>query len=150
MKMDIETIKQYLPHRYPFIMVDRVLDVEAGKNIIGVKNISINEPVFQGHFPDKAVFPGVMIVESMAQLSGILTYLTAGVEPDEIDDLYVFAGIDKVRFRRMVTPGDQIIINIEFVQEKNNFSVIKTRGTATVDGELVCSADLLIAKKQES
>jgi 3-hydroxyacyl-[acyl-carrier-protein] dehydratase len=150
MMMDIEKIKQYMPHRYPFIMLDRVLDAEPGKSIVGIKNISINEPIFQGHFPNKAIFPGVLIVEAMAQLSGVLAYLTAGVEPDAAtQELYFFAGIDKVRFKKMVVPGDQLKLTIEFLQEKGNYSVIKTKGIATVDDELVCTAELLIAKKRE-
>lgn len=147
MSMDIEQIKEYLPHRYPFLFVDRVESYEAGKSIIALKNITMGELVFQGHFPDKAVFPGVLIVEAMAQAAGILTYLTIRAKPKTTEDLYYFAGIDKARFKKPVVPGDQLIIEIEIIQERKNYSVVRCKGTARVADAIVCTGELLIAKK---
>ena len=147
MQLDIEQIKQYLPHRYPFLMLDRVIDVKPGESLTAIKNISINEPIFQGHFPQVAVFPGVMMVEAMAQASGILAYMTAEKPEEGSKDLYFFAGIDKTRFKKMVVPGDQLQLKIEFLQERHNFTVFKTKGTATVDGVVACTAELMLAKK---
>lgn len=147
MQLDIEQIKQYIPHRYPFLMLDRVIDIQPGKSLTAIKNISINEPIFQGHFPQLAVFPGVLMVEAMAQASGILACMSA-VDPErKAEDLYVFAGIDKTRFKKIVVPGDQLQLKIELLHERHNFSVFKTQGTATVDGVLVCTAKLMLAKK---
>lgn len=147
MSMDIEQIKEYLPHRYPFLFIDRVESYESGKTILALKNISMGESVFQGHFPDKAIFPGVLIIEAMAQAAGILTYLTIRTKPETVDDLYYFAGIDKVRFKKPVVPGDQLMIEIEIIQERKNYSVVKCNGTARVGDDIVCTGELLIAKK---
>lgn len=147
MLLDTEQIKEYLPHRYPFLFIDRVISCEPGKNLVAIKNVSIAEPVFQGHFPIKAVLPGVILVEAIAQASGIMNYISIGSKPKELGDLYYFAGIDKVRFKRPVVPGDQVTFEIEFIQQKNNYSIVKTKGVAKVDGELACTAEILIAKK---
>ena len=147
--MYIEKIKKYVPHRYPFLMIDRVRSYEAGKKIVCLKNITFNEPVFSGHFPEKSVFPGVMIVEALAQASGLLIYLSIGVHEDAEKGLYYFAGIDDARFKRMVVPGDQLILTAEFLQQKNQHRVVKTKCSAHVDGELVCSADILLIKKED-
>lgn len=147
--MYIEKIKKYVPHRYPFLMIDRVRSFESGKKIVAVKNISFNEPVFNGHFPEKSVFPGVMIVEALAQASGLLIYLTLGVHEDAQKGLYYFAGIDDVRFKKIVVPGDQLILTAEFMQQKNQHRIVKTRCSAHVDNELVCSAEILLIKKED-
>jgi 3-hydroxyacyl-[acyl-carrier-protein] dehydratase len=145
--MDIELIKKYLPHRIPFLMVDRVLTYNQGKSIQAIKNITANDTVFQGHFPDQAVYPGVLVIEAMAQASGLLGYLCTDSDPDSDLPLYVFAGIDKARFKRIIVPGDQLLIKVEFLQSKNDFTLLKTACTVTVDGELVCSGQILLMKK---
>ena len=150
MQLDVEQIKKYIPHRYPFLLLDRVIDVQPGKNLTAIKNISISDPVFQGHFPQLAVFPGVLIVEAMAQASGVLAYLTASDAEKAAQDLYLFAGIDKTRFKRMVVPGDQLQLHLEFLQERQKFTVFKTKGTATVDGVVACTTELMLAKKVDS
>ena len=147
MLMDIEEIKEYLPHRYPFLLIDRVESYVSGKSIVALKNISMGEFAFQGHFPGKAVFPGVLIVEAMAQAAGILTYVTIKSKPRSIDDLYYFAGIDKARFKKPVVPGDQLVLKIEILQERKNYSVVRCMGTAMVGDDVVCTGELLIAKK---
>jgi 3-hydroxyacyl-[acyl-carrier-protein] dehydratase len=145
--MMIEKIKKYVPHRYPFLLIDRVLSFEHGKKIVALKNISVNEQVFNGHFPVKPVFPGVMIVEALAQASGLLIYLTSDVHEDAEKDLYYFAGIDEVRFKKIVVPGDQLELTAELLQQKNQHRIVKTKCFAHVDGELVCSAEILLIKK---
>ena len=107
--LDIHGIMEFLPHRYPFLLIDRVTACEPGKSITALKNVTMNEPYFVGHFPQRPVMPGVIIIEAMAQATGVLAFLTVGTKPDN-DTLYVFAGIDKARFKRPVEPGDQIII----------------------------------------
>jgi len=149
LQLDVEQIKKYIPHRYPFLMLDKIIDVQPGKSLTAIKNVSISEPVFQGHFPQMAVFPGVLIVEAMAQASGMLAYLTAENPETAAEELYFFAGIDKTRFKKMVVPGDQLQLQIEFLQEKNHFSIFKTKGTATVDGVVACTAELMLAKKSK-
>ena len=148
-QLDVEQIKQYIPHRYPFLMVDKVIDVQPGKSLIAIKNVTINEPIFQGHFPQLSVFPGVLIVEAMAQASGLLAYMTAANPEQADEDLYFFAGVDKTRFKRVVVPGDQLELKVELLQEKNNFTIFKTKGTATVDGIVASTAELMLAKKSE-
>lgn len=136
-----------LPHRYPFLMVDRVIDysiTDEHKTLRAIKNISFNEPFFQGHFPGKPVLPGVLILEAMAQATGVLAFTMVGKpEPDE---LYYFAAIDHARFKRPVVPGDQLVLDVEFLKEKRGIASFK--GVATVDGEIVCSADLMCAKRR--
>ncbi len=146
-QLNVEQIKQYIPHRYPFLMIDKVIDVQPGKYLTAIKNVTINEPIFQGHFPQFSIFPGVLIVEAMAQASGLLAYMTAASPEQAAEDLYFFAGIDKTRFKKMVVPGDQLELKVELIQEKNNFTVFKTKGTATVDGIVASTAELLLAKK---
>jgi len=143
--MDVREIRQYLPHRYPFLLVDRVVELEEGKFINGYKNISVNEEVFNGHFPEMPIFPGVMIVEALAQVSGILGFKTLGQKPED-GYLYLFAGIDNVRFKRQVVPGDRLDLHSEVVSERRG--IWKFAGKATVDGELAASVDILCAVKK--
>ena len=138
-QIEITEILGMLPHRFPFIMVDRILEYEPGKSIKGLKNVTINEPFFPGHFPVEPVMPGVLIVEAMAQVGTLLAYLT---EPEIIGKKIIyFAGIDGVRFRRKVIPGDQIIFDLNILKQKKR--IIKLGGKALVDGELVAEAELL-------
>lgn len=143
--MDVQEIRQYLPHRYPFLLVDRVVELEKGKSIKGYKNISINEEVFNGHFPEMPIFPGVMIVEALAQVSGILGFKTLGQKPED-GYLYLFAGIDNVRFKRQVVPGDRLQLESEVISERRG--IWKFSGKASVDGELAAAADILCAVKK--
>ncbi|RYM05498.1 3-hydroxyacyl-ACP dehydratase FabZ [Sporolactobacillus sp. THM7-7] len=140
--LTIDDIKKILPHRYPFLLVDRVLEVEEGKRAVGIKNVSANEPFFNGHFPDYPVMPGVLIVEALAQISGIAV-LNQG---EEAGVLTLFAGIDKCRFKRQVRPGDQLRLESEILRFRGSFA--KARGTATVDGEVACEAEMMFALKK--
>jgi len=136
---DISEILKILPHRYPFILVDRILEIEVGNSIKGLKNVTINEPFFQGHFPSEPVMPGVLIMEGMAQIGAILAYLT---EKDKIgNSLVYFAGMDGVRFRRKVVPGDQIIYHLKILKRKSK--LFKIEGKAFVDDALAAEAVLL-------
>ena len=129
-----------LPHRYPFALVDRVIDYEAGKSATAIKNVTINEPHFQGHFPGRPLMPGVLIVEAMAQVGGLIVTQM----PDIPKGLFVFAGIDSVRFRRPVVPGDQLLINCELMSiKRQRFG--KVKGEARVEGKLVCSGELMFS-----
>lgn len=144
--LDIEEILGLLPHRYPFLLVDRVLFFEKGHLLRAVKNVSCNEPFFQGHFPGKPIFPGVLILEAMAQATGILAFKSAGkLEPGE---LYYFAAIDRARFKRPVSPGDQMILDVTFIKERRG--VARFEGVARVDGEIVCEATMMCARRRES
>lgn len=142
--MDVQEIRQFLPQRYPFLMVDRVTEVQAGKSINGFKNVTANEEFFNGHFPGNPVMPGVLILEAMAQLSGILGFYTTGKRPAD-GFIYLFAGVDKVRFKRQVVPGDRLELQSEFTGSKLN--IYKFTCRALVDGELVASADILVAEQ---
>ncbi|MBU1567142.1 MAG: 3-hydroxyacyl-ACP dehydratase FabZ [Proteobacteria bacterium] len=138
-KIDIVEILKILPHRYPFVMVDRILSLELGKEIVGLKNVTINEPFFQGHFPARPVMPGVLILEGMAQVGGIMAYYS---NPQAIGNkLLFFAGIDKARFRKPVVPGDQLIFSLQLLKEKRSIMVMGA--TASVDGQLVAEAELM-------
>ncbi len=143
--MNVEEIKGYLPHRYPFIMVDRVKELIPGKSITAIKNVTINEPFFQGHFPRMAIMPGVLIIEAMAQASGLLIYKTLAMVPDS--ELFFLAGVDNARFKRIVTPGDQLCLHIELV--KRRMDLWKFSGTASVDNEVVCTAEFMNIKGQQ-
>jgi 3-hydroxyacyl-[acyl-carrier-protein] dehydratase len=140
--MDINEIMRHLPHRYPFLLVDRVLECEVGQRIKAVKNVTINEPFFQGHFPGYPVMPGVLIIEALAQVSAILAYITRGERPDGRSLLF-FAGIDDARFKRPVFPGDQLVH--ESVELNVVRSVFKVAAKASVGGELVAEAQLMAA-----
>lgn len=145
--MDINEILTYLPHRYPFLLVDRVVEIEAGKRIVALKNVTINEPFFPGHFPGHPVMPGVLIVEAMAQVAALLSFKSMGVKPDE-NSVVLFAGIDNVRFKRQVVPGDQLVFEVEILQSKR--SIYKYKGVARVDGQLATEAELMCALKTKS
>ena len=145
--LDIQQILNLLPHRYPFLLVDRVLSYNTEgehKTLRGLKNVSFNEPFFQGHFPGKPVLPGVLILEAMAQATGILAFTMVG-KPDQ-DELYYFASIDNARFKRPVLPGDQLILDVEDLKERRG--IAKFTGVASVDGHEVCSAELMCAKRR--
>lgn len=140
--MDIQDILRTIPHRYPIIMVDRVLEVEASKRIVAVKNVSINEPFFSGHFPGYPVMPGVLILEALAQAAAILATVTwGGTRPK--DSIYYFAGIDKARFKRPVEPGDQLRLEVDFKRELRGIVFFKAR--ALVLDQVACEADLMCA-----
>ena len=138
--IDIEKIKTLLPHRYPFLLIDRVIEVEKGKSIKALKNVSINEPSFQGHFPAKAVMPGVLIIEALTQAAGLLGLL--GLEEGISEDsLFYLVGVDKVRIRKPVVPGDQLILDVKLISVRRN--IFKFNGSAYVDSQLITSAELL-------
>lgn len=142
-QMDIHAIMRLLPHRYPFLLVDRVTECVPGEYLNALKNVTVNEPFFQGHFPQRPVMPGVIILEAMAQATGLLAFATAGT-PDD-DTLYYLVGIDKARFRRPVEPGDQLILKATLKQTRRNIWMFGAR--AEVDGELVSSAEMMCAPR---
>lgn len=142
--IDIEDIKKFLPHRYPFLLVDRILDYQPELSLVALKNVSVNEPYFQGHFPAKAIMPGVLIIEAIAQATGILGCLSANHQ-DIKDSLYYLVGIDKARFKRPVVPGDQLLIEVTF--DKVRRGIWCFDGKASVDGSVVASAYLMTTKK---
>ncbi len=142
--MDINEILHYLPHRYPFLLVDRVLELEEGKRILALKNVTMNEPFFPGHFPHHPVMPGVLIVEAMAQAAALLSFKSLGIRPDE-NSVVLFAGIDNVRFKRQVVPGDQLQFDVSITQSKRN--IYKYKGIARVGGEMAAEAELMCALK---
>jgi 3-hydroxyacyl-[acyl-carrier-protein] dehydratase len=132
--MNINEIMQYLPHRYPFLLVDRIIDLQPGKSITGIKNVTFNEPFFQGHFPGQPIMPGVLIIEAMAQVAGIAAF-SSGMEGKAV----YFMSIEKAKFRRPVVPGDQLRLEIKVLQQRGN--VWKFSGAATVEGKLAAEAD---------
>ena len=138
--MNIHEILDYLPHRYPFLLIDRVIECELGKRIRALKNVSVNEPYFNGHFPYYKVMPGVLIVEAMAQAAAILSFRTMGIKPDD-KSVYYFAGIDRARFKKPVMPGDQLVLEVSIVRTVRN--VVKYAGKAYVGEALVAEAELL-------
>lgn len=142
--LDIDEIKACLPHRYPFLLIDKVLSYEANRYLTAIKNVTANEPYFQGHFPNKPVMPGVLIIESMAQATGLLGCLST--TSDGLDNsLYYLVAVDKARFRRPVEPGDQLVITVEF--EKARRGIWCFDATAKVDDELAAAANLMTTKK---
>jgi 3-hydroxyacyl-[acyl-carrier-protein] dehydratase len=142
--MDIHEVMAHLPHRYPFLLVDRVLTCEPGKSIEAVKNVTINEPFFQGHFPHHPVMPGVLIMEALAQAAGILSFKTMGTKPDE-NSVFYFVGIDNARFKKPVTAGDQLHLHIEILRQMRG--IWKFKAEARVNGEVVAEAELMCAKR---
>ena len=143
--MDIHQILDHLPHRYPFVLIDRVLSMEVGKEIVAVKNVSINEPFFPGHFPYHPVMPGVLIVEAMAQAAAILSFKTMGIKPSD-DAVYYFAGIDNARFKKPVSPGDQIILKVSI--DRILRGIWKYKGVALVDDAIVAEAEMMCILKE--
>jgi len=143
-ELDVHEIQKLIPHRYPMLLVDRVLDYEAGKWLHAIKNVTFNEPVFMGHFPDLAIFPGVMILEALAQATGILGFKTTDGRED--GELYLFASIDNAKFKKPVVPGDTMHLHVEFLKERRG--MWKFYGEAKVDGKVVCSANLMCARRK--
>ena len=143
--LDITEIVKYLPHRYPFLLIDRVIDIEPGVELTTIKNITINEPIFSGHFPQFPVFPGVLILEAMAQSCAVYTFKELGGYPSE-ETLYLLAGIDKARFKKQVVPGDQMKINV--AHQKIRSGISRFDAKAHVDDTLCCSAEIIIAKNE--
>lgn len=140
--IEVKEIMTLLPHRYPFLLVDRVIDFEEGKWLKAIKNISVNEPCFTGHFPSEPIFPGVLILEALAQAMGILAFKTHELQGGE---LFYFAGIDDARFKRPILPGDQMELNVEVIKERRGVTAFI--GTATVNGEIACEAKLMCARR---
>ena len=143
--MDIHEILDHLPHRYPFILVDRVISMELGKEITAIKNVTINEPYFPGHFSYHPVMPGVLIVEALAQAAALLSFKTMDTKPTE-DSVYYFAGIDNARFKKPVNPGDQIVLHVKI--DRVLKGIWKYSGTATVDKEIVAEANMMCILKE--
>jgi 3-hydroxyacyl-[acyl-carrier-protein] dehydratase len=138
--MDIHEILKRLPHRYPFLLVDRVLEIEPGKRIKALKNVTINEPFFTGHFPHRPVMPGVLMLEAMAQTAALLSFAAEGSGPDTKSVIY-FAGIDGARFKRPVEPGDQLVMDVSL--ERSRAGIYKFKGVARVGDDIACEAELM-------
>jgi 3-hydroxyacyl-[acyl-carrier-protein] dehydratase len=138
--IDIHGIMELLPHRYPFLLIDRVLSVDPGKSIVALKNVSINEPFFPGHYPHHPVMPGVLIIEAMAQAAALISFCSPGSKPDE-NSVYYFVGIDGARFKRPVSPGDQLILKVEVL--RNMRGLWKFSAVAEVDGQVAAVAELM-------
>ncbi len=143
--MDIQAVMAQLPHRYPFLLVDRVLECIPGKSLVAIKNVTVNEPFFAGHFPQRPVMPGVMILEALAQATGLLAFETANRSPDD-DTLYYLVAIDNARFKKPVLPGDQLLMTAEVVRNIKN--IWKFTARAEVDGKVVAKADMMCAPGQ--
>ncbi|MBQ9682083.1 MAG: 3-hydroxyacyl-ACP dehydratase FabZ [Neisseriaceae bacterium] len=137
-------LQTLLPHRYPFLLIDRVLEFESFKRLKAIKNITYNEPQFQGHFPDFPVMPGVLVIEALAQAAGTLSILSLGGRDER--ELYFFVGIDKARFKRQVVPGDQLVLEVELLADKRGIG--KFKAVATVDGEIAAEAEIMCAKRK--
>lgn len=144
--MNFEEIIKCLPHRYPFLLLDRVIELVPSESIVAIKNVTINEPFFPGHFPAKPVMPGVLILEALAQASGVLAYKSSSEEAHQKNYLYLFAGVENTRFKRMVEPGDQLRLTAKL--QKQRQGIWKFSGEATVDGELACSTEIITALKE--
>ena len=142
--MNISEILKHLPHRYPFLLVDRVLEFEKGKSLVALKNVTYNEPFFLGHFPQQAVMPGVLILEAMAQATGLLAFRT-GARTATSNSLYYLVGIDKARFKRPVEPGDQLLLTVELKRVRRGIWVFNAR--AEVDDQLVASAEIICTER---
>ena len=142
--MEISDIRKYLPHRYPFLLIDRVVEVQSGESILAYKNLSVNEPFFEGHFPDNPVFPGVLLLEAMAQAAGILGFYSQGKTIDD-GSTYYFAGADKLRFKRTCVPGDRVMLHATVVSQRRG--IWKFDVSSDVDGELAAAATILCADR---
>ena len=143
--MDIDEIRKYLPHRYPFLLVDRVVEFHERQSLVGIKNVTVNEPFFQGHFPEKPVMPGVLILEALAQATGLLAFST-GNRGAERDSLYYLVGIDKARFKQPVEPGDQLRLSVELIKIRRGIWVFNTE--ATVDGKTAATAEIMCTERK--
>jgi len=143
--MDINEIRNTLPHRFPFLLVDRVLEFNAGESLVAIKNVTVNEPFFQGHFPEKPVMPGVLILEALAQATGLLAFRSEGRDAAR-NSLYYFVGIDKARFKRPVEPGDQLRLSVEVVKVKRGIWVFNTE--ASVDGKVAATAIIMCTERK--
>lgn len=143
--MDVNEIRKYLPHRYPFLLIDRVVELNVGESIVAYKNITVNEGVFEGHFPNYPVFPGVLILEAMAQACGVLGFKTMNKTPED-GSIYLYAGIDNVRFKKQVVPGDQLYIEARKLSDRRG--IWKFECVAKVDGQLATSATILCADRK--
>ncbi|MDW7547971.1 3-hydroxyacyl-ACP dehydratase FabZ [Pseudoalteromonas sp. McH1-7] len=141
---DIQEILKLLPHRYPMLLVDKVVDYKPGEHLHAIKNVTINEPIFTGHFPEQPIFPGVLILEAMAQATGLLGFKT--VENRSENELYLFAAIDNARFKQPVLPGDTMHLHVNFVKERRN--IWKFSAEARVEGNIVCSAEIMCARRE--
>lgn len=141
--MDIKRVMELLPHRYPFLLVDKVVECDPGQRIAAIKNVTINEPFFQGHFPQKPVMPGVLIIEALAQATGLLA-----LETEKVDDsaIYLLVGVDKARFKRQVEPGDQLQLDVSVIKRRRDIWVFN--GVASVDGKPVASAEIMCTARQ--
>lgn len=142
--LEVQDIMALLPHRYPFLLIDRVLDYTPGESLTAIKNVTINEPIFTGHFPQMPIFPGVLILEAMAQATGVLGFKTVTERTE--NELYLFASIDNARFKRPVVPGDTMVIEVKFLKERRN--MWKFYGEAKVDDKVVCCAELMCARRE--
>lgn len=142
--LEVQEIMAMLPHRYPFLLVDRVVDYTPGESLTAIKNVTINEPIFTGHFPGMPIFPGVLILEALAQATGILGFKTVTERAE--NELYLFAAIDEARFKKPVVPGDTMVLEVKFLKERRN--MWKFYGEAKVDGQIVCSAELMCARRE--
>ena len=145
-QMDINEILKQLPHRFPFLLIDRVLSLDPGKEIVALKNVSMNEPFFPGHYPHHPVMPGVLIIEAMAQAAAILSFTTQGDGPDD-NSVYYFVGIDGARFKRPVVPGDQLVLKVKPV--RNMRGLWKFSATAEVDGQLAAEAEIMCTVREK-
>ena len=145
--IEAQEIKDYLPHRFPFLLLDRVTDVQPGKSLTALKNVSYTEPFFQGHFPESPVMPGVLVIEAMAQACGVLAVCSQGGKRKE-GEITLFAGLDEVRFKRQVVPGDQLIFQVELLAHKRGIG--KFRATASVEGQLAVEAVIMCAQRMVS
>ena len=143
--MDVLEIQNCLPHRYPFLLVDRVVEFHEGQSLVGIKNVTVNEPFFQGHFPEKPVMPGVLILEALAQATGLLAFST-GNRGAERDSLYYLVGIDKARFKQPVEPGDQLRLSVELIKIRRGIWVFNTE--ATVDGKTAATAEIMCTERK--
>ena len=143
--MDVVEIQNLLPHRYPFLLIDRVVEFHEGQSLVGIKNVTVNEPFFQGHFPEKPVMPGVLILEALAQATGLLAFRT-GNRGAERESLYYLVGIDKARFKQPVEPGDQLRLSVELIKTKRGIWVFDT--AATVDGNTAATAEIMCTERK--
>ena len=145
-QIDIHEILQHLPHRYPFLLIDRVLSVDPGKEIVALKNVTINEPFFPGHYPHHPVMPGVLVIEAMAQAAALLSFKSMGSKPDD-DTVYYFVGIDGARFKRPVIPGDQLILKV--TSTRNVRGLWKFSAVAEVDGQVAAQAEIMCTMRKK-